>query len=38
VFAARVEGAAGYAVPPDVVDGALARARRGAVSTGDCVR
>jgi S1-C subfamily serine protease len=38
VFAARVEGVAGYAVPPDVVDGALARARRGAVSTGDCVR
>jgi S1-C subfamily serine protease len=38
VFAARVEGAAGYAVPPDVVDDALARARGGAVSTGDCVR
>jgi S1-C subfamily serine protease len=38
VFAARVEGAAGYAVPPSVVDDALARARRGSVSTGDCVR
>jgi S1-C subfamily serine protease len=38
VFAARIEGAAGYSVPPDVVDDALARARGGAVSTGDCVR
>jgi S1-C subfamily serine protease len=38
VFAARVEGGAGYAVPPDVVDDALAAARRGPVSTGDCVR
>ena len=38
LFAARVEGDAGYAVPPDVVDAALAAARRGAVSTGDCVR
>jgi S1-C subfamily serine protease len=38
VFAARVEGSAGYAAPPDVVDDALARARRGPVSTGDCVR
>ncbi|HEV3480575.1 MAG TPA: MarP family serine protease [Gaiellaceae bacterium] len=37
VFAARVEGGAGYAVPPDVVDSALARSRAGAVSTGDCV-
>jgi S1-C subfamily serine protease len=37
-FAARVEGDAGYAVPPDVVDDALAAARRGSVSTGDCVR
>jgi S1-C subfamily serine protease len=38
VFAARVEGGAGYAVPPDVVDDAIARSRAGAVSTGDCVR
>jgi S1-C subfamily serine protease len=38
LFAARVEGDAGYAVPPDVVDAALAAARGGAVSTGDCVR
>lgn len=38
VFAARLEGGAGYAVPPDVVDNALARSRAGAVSTGDCVR
>jgi S1-C subfamily serine protease len=38
LFAARVEGDAGYAVPPDVVDEALAAARGGAVSTGDCVR
>ena len=38
LFAARVEGDAGYAVPPDVVDTALAAARGGAVSTGDCVR
>ena len=38
VFAARIEGGAGYAVPPDVVDEALARARGGSVSTGDCVR
>ena len=37
VFAARVEGGAGYAVPSDVVDAALARFRGGAVSTGDCV-
>jgi S1-C subfamily serine protease len=37
VFAARVDGDAGYAVPPDVVDGALARSRQGPVSTGDCV-
>jgi S1-C subfamily serine protease len=38
VFAARVDGGAGYAVPPDVVDDALARSRAGAASTGDCVR
>ena len=38
VFAARIDGGAGYAVPPDVVDDALARSRQGAVSTGDCVR
>jgi S1-C subfamily serine protease len=38
VFAARIEGGAGYAVPPDVVDDALARSRAGPVSTGDCVR
>jgi S1-C subfamily serine protease len=37
VFAARIDGAAGYAVPPEVVDDALARSRRGRVSTGDCV-
>jgi S1-C subfamily serine protease len=36
VFAARIEGGAGYAVPPDVVDDALARSRAGTVSTGDC--
>jgi S1-C subfamily serine protease len=38
VFAARLEGGAGYAVPPDVVDDALARSRGGEVSAGDCVR
>jgi S1-C subfamily serine protease len=38
VFAARVDGGAGYAVPPDVIDDALARSRQGPVSTGDCVR
>jgi S1-C subfamily serine protease len=38
VFAARVDGGAGYAVPPDVIDEALARSRQGPVSTGDCVR
>jgi S1-C subfamily serine protease len=38
VFAARLEGGAGYAVPPDVVSEAIARARGGPVSTGDCVR
>ena len=38
VFASRVDGAAGYAVPPEIVDDALAAARRGPVSTGDCVR
>jgi S1-C subfamily serine protease len=37
VFAARIDGAAGYAVPPSVVDDVLARSRRGPVSTGDCV-
>ena len=37
VFAARIEGGAGYAVPPDVVDDALAGSRAGLVSTGDCV-
>jgi S1-C subfamily serine protease len=37
VFAARIDGAAGYAVPPDLVDDVLARSRRGPVSTGDCV-
>jgi S1-C subfamily serine protease len=37
VFASRLEGGAGYAVPPDVVSNAIARARRGPVSTGDCV-
>jgi S1-C subfamily serine protease len=38
VFAARIDGEAGYAVPPDVTDDALARSRSGPVSTGDCVR
>lgn len=38
VFAARVDGEAGYAVPPEVTDEALARSRSGPVSTGDCVR
>jgi S1-C subfamily serine protease len=37
VFASRVEGGAGYAVPPDVVSNAIARARGGPVSTSDCV-
>jgi S1-C subfamily serine protease len=38
VFAARIEGEAGYAVPPDAVDDAVADARSGRrVSTGDCV-
>jgi len=38
VFAARIEGEAGYAVPPDAVDDAIAEARDGRpVSTGDCV-
>jgi S1-C subfamily serine protease len=35
VFASRTGSVAGYAVPPDVVRGALARAR-GPVATGDC--
>jgi S1-C subfamily serine protease len=38
VFATRLEGGAGYAVPPDVVSDAIGRARGGPVSTGDCVR
>jgi S1-C subfamily serine protease len=38
VFAARIDGEAGYAVPPDVTDDALAHSRSGAASTGDCVR
>jgi S1-C subfamily serine protease len=38
VFATRLEGGAGYAVPPDVVSDAIGRARSGPVSTGDCVR
>jgi S1-C subfamily serine protease len=38
VFAARIEGGAGYSIPPDVVDDALARSRAGPASTGDCVR
>jgi S1-C subfamily serine protease len=37
VFASRIQGTVGYAVPPDIVDDALADAR-GPVSTGDCVR
>jgi S1-C subfamily serine protease len=37
VFASRIQGRVGYAVPPDVVDDALAHAD-GPVSTGDCVR
>jgi S1-C subfamily serine protease len=37
VFAERIEGGAGYAVPTDVVGNDLRRAGR-AVSTGDCVR
>jgi S1-C subfamily serine protease len=38
VFASRLEGGAGYAVPPDVVSEAIGRARGGPVSTGDCAR
>jgi S1-C subfamily serine protease len=38
VFASRVDGGAGYAVPPDVVSDAISRARSGPASTGDCVR
>jgi S1-C subfamily serine protease len=38
VFASRLEGGAGYAIPPDVVSDAIGRARGGPVSTGDCVR
>ena len=38
VFAARIEGEAGYAVPPNAVDDAVAEARDGQpASTGDCV-
>jgi len=37
IFAQRIEGGAGYAVPTDVVGNDLRRAGR-AVSTGDCVR
>jgi len=38
VFAARIEGSAGYAVPPDAVDDVVADARKAQpVSTGDCV-
>jgi S1-C subfamily serine protease len=37
VFASRIQGSVGYAVPPNVVDDALADAD-GPVSTGDCVR
>lgn len=37
VFASRIKGTVGYAVPPDIVDDALADAD-GPVSTGDCVR
>jgi len=37
VFAARIGGGVGYAVPPDVVSDALGKARGGPVSTGDCV-
>jgi S1-C subfamily serine protease len=37
VFASRVDGGAGYAVPPEVVSEAISRARGGTVSTGDCV-
>jgi hypothetical protein len=36
VFASRIQGGIGYAVPPAIVDDALADARP--VSTGDCVR
>jgi S1-C subfamily serine protease len=37
VFASRIHGSVGYAVPTDLVDDALADADRP-VSTGDCVR
>jgi S1-C subfamily serine protease len=37
IFAERIEGGAGYAVPTDVVGNDLRRAT-GIVSTGDCVR
>jgi S1-C subfamily serine protease len=38
VFASRIQGSVGYAVPPDVVDDALADVTKEPVSTGDCVR
>lgn len=38
LFAARIDGGAGFAVPPDVVEKAVAASRAGRVSTGDCVR
>jgi S1-C subfamily serine protease len=38
VFASRIQGSVGYAVPPDVVDDALADLTKEPVSTGDCVR
>jgi S1-C subfamily serine protease len=38
VFASRIQGSVGYAVPPDVVDDALAGVTKEPVSTGDCVR
>jgi hypothetical protein len=37
IFASRIEGGAGYAIPPDIVGNDLRRATR-VVSTGDCVR
>jgi S1-C subfamily serine protease len=38
VFASRIQGSVGYAVPPDVVDDALGDVTKEPVSTGDCVR
>jgi S1-C subfamily serine protease len=37
IFAQRIEGGAGYSIPPDIVGNDLRRATR-VVSTGDCVR